>query len=262
MENVTSGLFGRHAVLALTAAIVLSVPAWAQRMPIRRVLMTSVKNDRAADFEAAIRQYNAVLAKIPGARSRLMFQSLTGPYQFMMVRDYEKWSDLDPGPVSKAIAENAELAAINLRIGDCVESSTLLVEELLPDLSMPLPSEPPVIVRFARSRIRPDKVAEFEALVKNELLPANRKAGSKSFTIRRVRFGGPTNDYYLSTRLAGWVEIGNDSLRKSMGDEAYQKMVAKLTAVTLERELNLYRFRSDLSYGAAPGTVPSQVTSR
>jgi antibiotic biosynthesis monooxygenase (ABM) superfamily enzyme len=263
MKKPASDLFHRRMVLTLTAAMVCSIPAWAQRQPIRRVLVSTVKPDRVADFEAAVKQYNEVYAKVPGVRPVAMFQSLTGPYQFVLVRDYDKWADLDPGPVSKAIAANAELARINLRIGSCIESSTMIVEELQPDLSMPRPAGPPDLIRVARSRVRPDKTAEFEAIIKDELLPAHRKAGSKSFSVRRVRFGGPTNDYYLSTRLDGWADIAADSVRKAMGDEAYQRMVAKLTALTVERELNVYRYRADLSYDkASAGTAPTTAAAR
>jgi hypothetical protein len=41
-----------------------------------------------------------------------------------------------------------------------------------------------------------------------------------------------------------------------MGAEAYRAMVAKLTALTVSREINVYRFREDLSYRAKePGTL-------
>src|SRR5207249_2504333 len=146
---------------------------WAQRPPIRRVTMATIKPDRVAEFEAAVKEYNVAYAKIPGVRGRASFQSLTGPLQFVLVRDYDKWSDLDPGPITKALQENAEIARINQRIVNCIESQTNLVEELLPDLSMPTrPATAPRLIRLARSRIQPAKVAEFEALVKNELLPA------------------------------------------------------------------------------------------
>jgi hypothetical protein len=261
MRNPASALFTRYAVLAFSAAIVFSAPVWSQRPTIRRVSMIAVKGDRVGDFEAAIKQYNEIYAKVPDVRSRGLFQSLTGPRQYMLVRDYEKWSELDPGDTTRAILANPELARLNLRIGSCIESETMFVEEMLPELSMASsPSEPPKLLRVARSRIRPDKVKEFEDLVKNELFPAYRKAETKSFTVRKVRFGGPTNDYYISTRLDGWAEIGTNPLSKSMGEEAYQKMVAKLSAVTTMRDINIYRFRSELSYHKekAPAVVPTK----
>ncbi len=264
MRTLNSVLSRRRALLALTVATVaFPIATWAQRPPIRRVLMTTVKPDRTADFEAAAKQYNEVYAKVAGVRSRGVFQSLTGPNQYILARDYEKWADLDPGPVAKALAANSELAALNSRIRSCIESQTMLVEELVPGLSTPgrLP-EPPKMIRVARSRIRPDRTAEFEAIVKSELLPAQLKAGAKSFTVRRVRFGGPTNDYYISTRLDGWADVGNDSLSKSMGDAAYKAMVSKLTALTLGREINLYRFRADLSFHAETVKTPATSASR
>ena len=254
MQSLVS-VFRRRAVLAFTAAMVLSAPMWGQRPTIRRATLSTVKSDRTGDFEAAVKQYNEIYAKIPGVRPRGIFQSLTGPHQFVLVRDYDKWEDLDTGPVTKAVMANAELGRLNLRIVACLEQTTNLVEELLPELSMPRAAGPPEIIRLARNRIRSDKTAEFESIVKNELLPAYRKAGTP-LTVRRVRFGAPTNDYYLSSRLASWADVGVESIRKAMGDEAYQRMVAKLTAITMERELNLYRFRPDLSY-SAPATAVS-----
>ena len=255
MRNSTFAVFSRGASLALTAAFVFSMPALAQRPPIRRVLVTTVKPDRIDDFEAAIKQYNEAYAKITGGRSRTMFQSLTGQNQYMLVRDYEKWADLDPGAVTRALAADSQTARINQRIMSCVESSTMLVEGLLPELSMATrPAESPKIIRLAHSRVRADKTAEWEAIVKNELLPAYKKARQKSVTVRKVRFGGTTNDYYISTRMDAWADVETDSLSKSMGAEPYNAMVARLTAVTEERDVNLFRFRADLTY-TAPATA-------
>lgn len=262
MSKLVSATFQGRVVLALTAALALCMPAWAQRQPIRRALMTTVKADRTADFEAAVKQYNEVLSKkIEGARSRSMFQALTGAHQYMLVRDYDKWADLDAGPVSKAIAANPELSMINLRMNSCVESETMVIQDLLPELSMPRPDGPPQIIRWARSRVRPDKISEFEAILKGEMLPAYQKAGSKSFTVRKVRFGAPTNEYYISTRLNEWADVDANLLSKSMGQEGYGRMVAKLSAITLQREVNLYRFRPDLSYDAKAVAVTTSSTA-
>jgi quinol monooxygenase YgiN len=249
-------------VLVFTAAVALSSPVWAQRPVIRRVTMATIKPGRVTEFVAAVKEYNSAYAKVPGVRARGMFQSLSGPQQFVLVRDAEKWSDLDPGTVSKAISGNAELARLNMRMVNCIESQMNLVEVLLPALSTPTrPDAPPKMIRLARSRVQPSKTKEFEALVQNELLPAYMKAGAKSFTVRRVRFGGPTNDYYISTRLEDWADLEN-TLQKSMGDAAYNALVTKLTALTISREINIYRFRDDLSFSPNQGATPSASSTR
>jgi len=246
--------------LWFAAAFLLAGTAFAQRAPVRRVLVTTIRPDRIGDFEAAVKQYVEAYAKVPGVGSVAVMQSLTGTRHYLQIRDAARWSDLDPNPVSKALAANLDLVRINERIRGCVEGSTMLVEELLPELSTTTtPSEPPTMIRMARSRIRSDKTAEFEAIVRNELLPGSLKAGVKSFSVRRVRFGGPTTDYYISTRVDSWADATADKLSKAMGAEAYRAMVAKLTAITTSRDINLYRFRQDLSYHAP--TVASSATS-
>jgi hypothetical protein len=237
----------------LAAVALLSVPSWAQQ-PISRVVTTVVKPDRVADFEAAVKQYNEVYSKITGARARAMFQSMTGPNRFRRAISYEKWGDLDRGPGAEAFIGNAELARINARIQSCVQSSTTEIEVLLPDLSLPRPSDAPKLVVVSRSRIRPDKIAEYTVIVKDELMPALKKGGAKSFSVRRVRFGAPTNEFYTSMRVDNWAEAGGTNIaRSAMGEDAYQTMVSKLTALTLAREQDVFRYRGDLSYAPASG---------
>ena len=60
--------------------------------------------------------------------------------------------------------------------------------------------------------------------------------------------------------MNNWADVDN-SLQKSMGDAAYTAMVKKLTALTISREINVYRFREDLSYSTqAPAATASSAT--
>jgi hypothetical protein len=220
--------------------------AWAQRMPISRVVTVTLKRDRTADFAAAVKEYNAAYAKTQGARTRILYQALTGAASYRLQLGYADWSELDAPPATES---SAELARINARIVACFESSATLVTELLPDLSTPMLSEPPKLLRIARTRIRPDKVEEWKALMKSDVLPACKKAG-RTLTVRQVRYGGPTNEFYVSSRLANWADAGKNPLRESMGAEAYDRMVAKLSALTTFREVDVYRYRADMSFTA------------
>lgn len=257
MHKLASAIFAGRTVMGITLALVFSAPAFSQRQPIRRVQVYTIKSDRVDDFEAAAKQYVAIASKIPGGRAGV-FQSLTGPRQYLVTRDYDNLAALDSGSVPKAAGANADLAKINLRIGGCVQSYTVLIEELRPQLSYPQrPAQPPQMIRIARSRVRPDKIAEFEAIIKNEMLPAMQKSGQTSYTVRRVRFGAPTNEYQVSTRINGWADLDKRDLAAVMGAEAFQRMTAKLTALTTVREVNVYRFRPDLSYGTGPNPAPA-----
>ena len=84
--------FTRRTALGLCAIALLAVPTWAQqqpRLPISRYSNATVKPDRVGDYEAAVKQYNEVLAKVPGTRARLIYQSLTGPTEFRLARSYK-----------------------------------------------------------------------------------------------------------------------------------------------------------------------------
>lgn len=251
MKNTGFGLMGRRVILALALSAAIAAPAMAQRPTIRRVLMTTVKPDRVGDFEAALRDYNEALKTVPGVRNRGQFQSLSGPNQFLLVRDYEKWEDLDGGTVNDAMQANPQLTRISARINACIESSTMVVQQLQPELSTATtPADPLELLRIARNRIQPGKRKEWESIVKNELLPAYVKAGYGSFTVRRVRFGAPGNEYWDTVRMAKWADAGTNKLQKSMGQAAYDSLNDRLGALTESREINVYRFRKDLSFSA------------
>jgi len=90
------------------------------------------------------------------------------------------------------VQANPQLSRISARINACIESSTMVVQELQPELSTATtPSEQIQLLRIARNRIIPGKRKAWGVIVKNQLLPAYRKAGYGSFTVRRVRFGAP-----------------------------------------------------------------------
>jgi hypothetical protein len=228
--------------LALGSTAVLS--AQPQRMPISRTLTATLKPDRVADFMSALKDYNAAYGKIPGVGPRLQYQSLTGPNRYRLVLTYPDWAAMDAPAAS---ANNADIARNLVRINSCIESTTVLITELLPELSTGTNSEPPTLVRISRVRIRPDRVQEWMGIVKNELLPAYKKAG-RTLTVRQVRMGAPTNEFHMSTRVANWAEAGKNQILDSMGKEAYDRMVAKITAVTLTREIDMFRYRPDLSW--------------
>jgi hypothetical protein len=79
----------------LLAVATLAAPASAQDANIRSVTFYTVKPDRIGDFQAEIKEYNAILAKAGSDRYSTIWVALTGPYEFARVQMYSKWADLD-----------------------------------------------------------------------------------------------------------------------------------------------------------------------
>ncbi len=70
----------------------LAAPASAQDANIRSVTFYTVKPDRIGDFQAEVKEYNAILAKAGSDRYSTIWVALTGPYS-KQASDYTKWAD-------------------------------------------------------------------------------------------------------------------------------------------------------------------------
>ena len=79
----------------LLAVAALATPASAQDANIRSVTFYTVKPDRIADFQAEVKEYNAILAKAGSDRYSTIWVALTGPHEYARVQMYSKWADLD-----------------------------------------------------------------------------------------------------------------------------------------------------------------------
>jgi hypothetical protein len=120
------------------------VPALAQQANVRSVTFYSIKPERVGDFLAATKEYAAVMTKGGSERSYSVWHSLTGANEYALVRTYSKWADLDvTGTEPKLKEQAAELQSIASRITQCAESTHRVIEEVLPDFSLPQPGQPP-----------------------------------------------------------------------------------------------------------------------
>jgi hypothetical protein len=235
-------------VFAMAAAVSLSAPALAQERNIRAVRFYRVKPDRVGDFRAAIKEYSGIVKTGGSSRFYTTWVSLTGPNEYLRVDHYAKWADLDVVAEPKLKEQAADLQRIGIRIIQCTESSERIIEEILPDLSLPM-GEVPKMVRTLRTRVRPDKINEYLALVRSDVFPAIKKAELKSYSIAQVRYGAPTSEFLSVSGLNSWAQLDEKGgIPKAMGEEGYQRFLAKLRPLVLASEYNVYRFERDLSY--------------
>jgi hypothetical protein len=236
-------------VFALAAAASLIAPVLAQEGNIRTVRFYRVKPDRIGDFRAAIKEFTAIVKNGGSNRFYTSWASLTGPTEYLRVDQYAKWADLDVVQEPKLKEQAADLQRIGIRIIQCTESSQRIIEEILPDLSLPRASGVPKMVRTLRTRVRPDKVNEYLALIKSDVFPAAKKAELKSYSIAQVRYGAPTSEFLSVAGLNNWAQLDERSgIQKAMGEEGYQRFLAKLRPLVLASEYNIYRFEPELSY--------------
>jgi hypothetical protein len=243
-------ILGYRCLIALTA---LATPVLAQQANIQSVSLYHVKRDRVADFQAAIKEYNAVIKKAGADHYYSVWLSVTGPGEYVRVDIYNKWSDLDTNLEPKLKEHEADVRSIGTRITQCTDSSSRIVREALPELSLPSSEQAPKMIRVLQTRVRPDKVNEYLALWKSEVLPAAKKSGLTVFSLAQVRYGGPSTEFVSLAGLNSWADLdGGFGVEKAMGKEGYQSFLTRIRPLIIESEYNLYRFQPDLSYLPAP----------
>lgn len=239
---------GYRCVFAFAAAACLITPARAQQANIQAVRFYTVKPDRVADFLAATKEYSAIVTKGGSDRYYSVWHSLTGANEYARVDFYAKWADLNAVPEPRMKEQAAELQSITRRIVHCSESSHRVISEVLPDLSLPQTGAAPM-VRVLRTRVCPEKVNEYLAMVKSEVTPAAKKAGLKLFSTSQVRYGSVSTGFISVARMNGWADLdGGTWIQKAMGEEGYQRFLGKLRPLTVESEVTILSLLPDSSH--------------
>lgn len=228
--------------LFLAAAIVAPVGAQSQDRTIERFRFYKMKPDRSADFEAAATEIAGLHKKRSDARDYTVWISQTGERELLRIDLYSKYAELDAAEpaTGPGIADMARLTA---RITDCTESMRTVIAEIHPEVSLPL-GDPPPMIELNRLHLQPGKGREFLELVRTELLPINKQAGTK-FYVARVGFGESGPEALTVVGRQNWAAFDDASVESS---PEYQHYQAKRNTLITGFEGNLYRFRPDLSY--------------
>ncbi len=237
--------------LAVAAALVTS--ASAQRGNIESVTFYTVKPDRVGDFQAEIKEFNALYAKGGSTNYASMWVSLTGPREYARASYYNKWADLDAGPDPKLKDQAADLARVSQRIVDCTESSRRIIAEVQPDLSLPPGTDIPKMIRVLTTDVRPERYRDYLALVKSDILPAAQKAGLKVYQFSETRYGAPNTQVTSIVEMDSWGDLDEGvAIEKGLGKEGYQALLDKARALIVQSVVDEYRFMPEISYLPPP----------
>ena len=254
LRQYSSG-YARIGVLAATAGAVcvFAAPAFSQDRNIRTLTRYQVKPDRYDDFVDLVRHYADLNRKVGAALGFTVWQSLSGPREFVISSSYAKWADLDLPRDPKLNPDSADAARARARFTATVENQERIIDQVLP-FSFGNRADPPKMLRSVGSTVRPDKVTEYIDLIRTELAPALKKSGARTYLVGRTRFGGPNNLIRSATAVETWGEMDDASyLAKALGDEGARKFLAKVSTLTLRTEVNMYRYRADMSYLPSAG---------
>jgi hypothetical protein len=233
----------------LVAAIAAALVTFASAQNIRSITFVSVKPDRIGDFQAELKEVHALMKKDNSTRYSSVWMSLTGPREYAIVSYYSKWSELDADADPSTKEDAADLGRLQTRMIDCAASWRRTIEEIQPDLSLPMSAEMPKMVRVLTTLVRPEKYKEYLDVVKTDVLPAAQKGGLKTYIFAEARYGAPNTQVSSVIAMDKWAELDEPfGVEKGLGKEGYQALLGKVRPLIVQAEVNEYRFQPDLSY--------------
>jgi hypothetical protein len=228
------------------------------------IVRYQVKSDRLQEFQEVERQIAGSYKKAaPTDQFRILYRDTIGnTTDFMVLTPMSKFADRDGENPYNKMATEQERVTRQARLGQYLERVQTSIDRTIGDLTISTPgvSFPPRWVHEIRVRVRPGTDQDFGNVLKADLVPALKNGGVKTLRVRRVVFGGNTNDFIFAEGFEKWAELDNEvSLPKIMGEAPFRKMIEKINQDTTNREDRIMRYQEDLSYyPAAPTTSASR----
>lgn len=131
-----------------------------------------------------------------------------------------------------------------------VASVTYLTVAHRPDLSLAgEEAAEPKLALVAEHRIMPGRRAEFEGLLRNEIVPAIRKDASVTFSAYQVLIGGDPNAYIFLAPIGSFAELDKGPFpAQALGEGAARALSAKLAGIAASVSVAACRRLPELSY--------------
>ena len=168
------------------------------------------------------------------------------------------YAQLDmPGFIQRAVSAEAN-ANYNAKLRTTILSQHTAIATFQPDLSIQSNATTPLGFQVVQTaELLPGKGDAFAASMKEDYLPAYKKAGVKDYWVFNTNQGGPGGERTLVRPIAKYAELDQQGLLAKAGlTEQQQDKIGERRNTTLAGGIKteVYRFVPELSYGM-PGQV-------
>ena len=239
------------ALAGLSTALPCLCPAQDAAPQMLRVTTYRIKPDMVQEWESLIKNEIIPGYKKAGAPEISVWE--TGNFgtgsEYTVATPIAKFADLDgASPLAKALAPDA-LANLLGRARKCVLESRAIAVREHPELSISHEmTEPPNLALVNTTRVAAGHAADYQNFLKNEILPACKKADVQQFWVFETVFGGDTNEWTSLLLMKKYADLdGGPFLMKALGREGYERAVAKLAGIATSSQRSLMHYRADLS---------------
>jgi hypothetical protein len=245
-------LFSAGAIVATLAFSAIPC-VFAQSTPVREwslVTVATIKPDMRSDFEVWQKEITTAYkkAEVP---SRAVLQTVMGdPFEYVSVAPLVRFADMDGlSPIERALGKE-DAVALMLKGSTYVTSVHRIASIALNDMSIRTKtSEPSEYALLTSMHLVAGKESEFNAWMKNEYLPAMKKAEVKNFWVSQTMFGGDPNERITLRLMKNMGEFdAGPVLTKALGEEGARKLRARSAGIIDSVHFSVLHYRADLSY--------------
>jgi hypothetical protein len=163
------------------------------------------------------------------------------------------YAQLDmPGFITRAVSAEAN-ANYNAKVRPTILSQRQYIDTLQPDLSLQSNATTMQALQFVQVvELLPGKGNDFAASMKEDYLPAYKKAGVKDYWVYTTNQGAPGGERVLVRPIAKYADLDKPALlvQAGLSQEQQDKIGARRNATLAKGvETEVYRFIPELSYG-------------
>ena len=252
-------LWSSTAITALTFAMPSISMGQAQSSPQWSVITTTqIKPEFRQEYEAIQKEITAAYKKA-GAPSRLVVQTIIGDLdEYVSIAPLGKFGEMDgPSILAKALGDAGEQRLLH-RIGAYLLGAHRVTSIALNDISIRTPmADPGAFAHVTFLRLAPGKGADFAAYMKDDYIPAMRKADVANLWLSQTVFGGNPNERVIVRPMHKLAEIDLGPLTtRALGLEGARQLMAKQNGIVESVHYTIVRVRPDLSLIPAPPEKP------
>lgn len=245
-------LRGSAAVFALTLG--LSSVASGQTQPAQQWSLVStihIKPEFRLEYEAAQKDVSAAYKK--AGLPRLVVQTILGDVnEYISIAPLAKFAEMDSPSLLSTPSTLPE--PLLKKVTGYMTSFHRETSLDLPDISIRTDMDNPgSYAHVTVFHLAPGKAGAFTQFMKDDYLPAMRKADIANLWLSRPIFGGDLSDRVMVRPLHKLAELdGGPVLIKALGAEAAAKINAKQSEIVESSHYTVVRVRPELSNMPAP----------
>jgi hypothetical protein len=229
-----------------------SEPQWLQ------LTLVGVQPGMSADWRKIEQEEVLPALKKGGSPGREVWTTAvfgTG-FQFAVVTPIVSFAQFDgQNPLARALGPEGA-AAVGGRRAKLETGRRTYAMRARPDLSYrPDATRPPKLALVTMVEVANGRAADFETLIKNDALPAMKKAQVKGYGVFQVVLGGSTNEYHTVVSYDTFEEIGKGHpFEIALGPAGAAKLMQKSAGIVTRVERFVVRYVPDLSFVASKTT--------